>query len=58
MLMFFVGAISAGLTYAVFKSVTDKRGFDIAQMLILMAIGGALGFIVKMIIDIFMTSVH
>jgi hypothetical protein len=58
MLMFFGGAIVAGLIYGAFKYSTDRRGFEARVMLFLMAVGGAVGFILKTIIDIFKTSLH
>jgi hypothetical protein len=58
MLMFFGGAIAAGLIYGTFKYSTDKPGFDARVMLFPMAIGGAAGFILKTVADILRTSLH
>jgi hypothetical protein len=58
MLMFFVGAVAAALIYTISKCITDKKGFEVGVMLFSMVIGGAVGFILKMIVDIFMTFLH
>jgi hypothetical protein len=49
---FLIGTISAGLTYGIFKYLVDKQGFRVGEMLFYMVIGGVIGIIVNLGVEI------